>query len=256
MNVAIITGASSGIGKEFFLSLKERKEQYDEIWVIARNREKLEELRALTETPLRIFSLDLSKDEAYATFEQALKEEQPSIRLLICASGFGRFESIENDDLATLTNMVDLNCNGVIGITKPAIPYLSEGSLVIVIASIAAMQPIPYIATYAASKAFVLSYARALNRELKSHKSRCLAVCPFWTKTAFFDRAKSENPIVKKYVVMYDPKDIVKRTWHDAKNKRKDVSICGAYTRGQRLLVKLLPHRIVMNVWMNQQKLK
>ena len=125
------------------------------------------------------------------------------------------------------------------------------------IASMAALQPIPYIATYGATKSFVLSYGRALNKELRSAKgARCLCVCPFWTKTAFFDRAFAEKTIVKKYAVMYEPKQIVKRTWKDLKRKNRDVSVCGAYARGQALLVKLLPHRMVMNVWLGQQKLK
>ena len=133
---------------------------------------------------------------------------------------------------------------------------MEKGSSMIFIASISAFQPIPYIATYAATKSFVLSYGRALNQELRKVNSRVLTVCPFWTKTNFFDRANSENPVVKKYVVMYDPKDVIKRIWHDLKFKNRDVSICGLYSRAQSLLVKLLPHRLVMRIWMNQQKLK
>ena len=131
--------------------------------------------------------------------------------------------------------------------------------MMLLVASVAAFQPIPYIATYAASKAFVLSYGRALNRELRKSKgAKVLCVCPFWTKTAFFDRAISEdqNKVVKKYAVMYKPAQIVNRAWKDAKKKNKDVSICGAYAKGQALLVKLLPHKMVMNVWLNQQSLK
>ncbi len=126
----------------------------------------------------------------------------------------------------------------------------------ILISSISALQPVPYITTYAATKAFVLSYGRAFNKELRKLRgARVLSVCPFWTKTAFFDRANSENPIVKKYAVMYDPEQIVNRAWKDLKRKNRDVSICGAYTKGQALLVKLLPHRAVMRIWLKQQKL-
>ena len=254
--IAIITGASSGIGKQFFLSLKDRKEGLDEIWVIARSENKLEELRTLIDVPLRVFPLDLSSPEATATFETALKEETPSIRYLICASGFGRFNAIEDDSAAVLENMVDLNCRSIVGVTRAAFPYMEKGGQVLLIASVAAFQPIPYIATYAATKAFVLSYGRALNKELRAARgARCLCVCPFWTKTAFFDRANAEKTIVKKYAVMYEPTQIVNRAWKDLKKKNRDVSIFGAYARGQALLVKLLPHRTVMRVWMKQQKL-
>lgn len=257
-NIAIVTGASSGIGKEFFLSLKNRPEPIDEIWVVARNEEKLNALQAETQTPLRVFPLDLSQSQATDVLEKALEEENPAIQLLICASGFGRFCAIEDDDNKVLQNMVDLNCRSIVGVTKAAFPYIAKGGSMILIASVAAFQPIPYIATYAATKAFVLSYGRALNKELRKAKgARCLCVCPFWTKTAFFDRAEtSEKPVVKKYAVMYEPQQIVGQTWKDLKKKNRDVSIYGAYAKGQALLVKLLPHKTVMSVWQNQQDLK
>jgi short-subunit dehydrogenase len=165
---------------------------------------------------------------------------------------------VEDDDSAILQNMVDLNCRSIVGITKATQPFMAKGGLMMLIASVAAFQPIPYIATYAATKAFVLSYGRALNRELKKQDARCMCVCPFWTKTAFFDRAikPNENTVVKKYVVMYTPDQIVKQAWKDAKKKRRDVSMYGATAKGQTLLVKLLPHKLVMSVWQNQQKLK
>ena len=255
--IAIVTGASSGIGKEFFLTLIEKEPTLQEVWVVARNEEKLNELRSLSPIPLRVFALDLSKTESAGVLQRALEEEQPNIRYLICASGFGRFAPVEEDEREVLENMIDLNCRSIISVTKIATPYLYEGSVAILIASVASFQPIPYIATYAASKAFVLSYGRAWNRELrKSRKARCLCVCPFWTQTAFFDRANAEKTIVKKYVVMYKPEQIVKRAWKDLKKKNRDVSIHGATARGQALLVKVLPHRIVMRVWMKQQKLQ
>ena len=257
-NIAIVTGASSGIGKEFFLSLNAKKDELDEIWVVARSEDKLNALKELTPLPLRVLALDLSMKSATDEIERILKEDQPQIKYLICASGFGRFCAVEDDDSAILQNMVDLNCRSIVGITKAAQPFMAKGGLMMLIASVAAFQPIPYIATYAATKAFVLSYGRALNRELKKQDARCMCVCPFWTKTAFFDRAitPDENTVVKKYVVMYTPDQIVKQAWKDAKKKRRDVSMYGATAKGQTLLVKLLPHKLVMSVWQNQQKLK
>jgi short-subunit dehydrogenase len=256
-NIAIVTGASSGIGKEFFLSLREKAQNLDEIWVIARSEEKLKALQALTSTPLKILPLDLSNPNAIPVFEKTLQEEQPIVKYLICASGFGRFSAVEDDENAVLQNMVDLNCRSIVGITRAAMPYFVKGSLTILIASVAAFQPIPYIATYGASKAFVLSYGRAFNKELRKKGARCLCVCPFWTKTAFFERAinANENAVVKKYVAMYEPSQIVNRAWKDVKKKNRDVSIHGFKAKGQTLLVKILPHRLVMWVWMKQQKL-
>ena len=254
--IAIVTGASSGIGKEFFLSLNDKKSELDEIWVIARNEEKLNALKPLSPIPLRVFPLDLSKPQATATVLCALQSETPCVQYLVCASGFGRFCAVEDDEGELLQNMIDLNCKSVVSLTKAVAPYMKTGGAMLLIASVAAFQPIPYIATYAASKAFVLSYGRALDKELrKTRKARCLCVCPFWTKTAFFDRAKTEKTVVKKYAVMYKPQQIVRRAWKDLKKKNRDVSIFGAYSKGQALLVKLLPHRLVMRIWQNQQKL-
>ena len=253
--IAIITGASSGIGEEYFRTLS-AKEPFDEIWVIARNKEKLEKLQSLTQTPLRIFPLDLSKTESTNEIARVLAEEKPSIKYVICASGFGRFCAVEEDDPAVLQNMVDLNCRSIVGLTTACYRYMQKGGTIILVASVAALQPIPYIATYGATKSFVLSYGRALDKELrKSRGARCLCVCPFWTKTAFFNRAETEKQVVKKYVVMYEPKQIVTQTFKDLKKKNRDVSIYGATAKGQALLVKLLPHKLVMWIWRKQQKL-
>ena len=257
MTIAIVTGASSGIGKEFFLSLNERAAGLDEIWVVARSKEKLLALQNLTSVPVRVFALDFSQSSAIESLETALKTETPSIRYMICASGFGRFSAVLDDDKETLENMVDLNCRSIVSLTKVAQPYIAEKGVVMLIASVAAFQPIPYVATYGASKAFVLSYGRALNRELrKSNNAKCLCVCPFWTKTAFFERAVVEGePVVKKYVAMYEPKQIVAKAWKDAKRK-KEFSMFGFKAKAQTFLTKLLPHKLVMSVWMSQQKLK
>ena len=256
MRIAIVTGASSGIGKEFFVSLNNKREEIDEIWVVARNLERLEALSELTDIKVRPFALDLSDTSSVRVIQKTLEEEKPVIKYMICASGFGRFEAIEDSELSVLENMVDLNCKSIVSITKIAMDYLDEGSLVMLIASMAAFQPIPYIAVYGATKSFVLSYGRAYNKEISKKGARCLCVCPFWTNTAFFDRALSEKQVVKKYAVMYQPADIVKQAWKDVKNKTKDVSIFGLYAKGQAALVKMLPHKFVMSTLLNQQKLK
>ena len=140
--IAIVTGASSGIGKEFFLSLK-GKNPVDEIWVIARGEDKLKALQAETETPVRVFPIDLSKLEAIPVIENALKEEETQIEYLICASGFGRFCAVEEDENSVLQNMVDLNCRSIVGITKACFPYMKKGGMMLLVASVAAFQPIP-----------------------------------------------------------------------------------------------------------------
>lgn len=254
--IAVITGASSGIGKKF-AELLETYDTFDEVWVIARRLERLEELKTKIPFPLRALPLDLTSPASYEAYAALLSEQTPEITLLVNCSGFGKFCATLDVPLEENLNMVDLNCKAVMAMCQHSIPYMPKGAKIINIASVAAFQPIPYINVYGATKAFVLSYSRALNRELKAKGITVTAVCPFWTKTEFFNRAiaRDQNTVVKKYVAMYVPEQIVRRAFRDAKRGR-DVSKYGFIARGQMLLAKMLPHRFVMSYWMHQQKLK
>ncbi len=254
-NIAVITGASSGIGRQFALTLKDQG-KFDEVWVIARHLHRLEALKKVIPFPVRPIALDLSDRSSLKTYETLLTMEKPNVRLLINCSGFGKFCATMDSSVEENLNMMDLNCGAVMAMCQLSIPYMEQGAKILNVASVAAMQPIPYINVYGATKSFVLHFSRALNRELKRDGISVMAVCPFWTKTNFFDRAVDEDKerIVKKYIAMYTPEEIVARAWHDMK-RGKDVSMYGFKARAQGLMVKLLPHSIVMSVWMKQQEL-
>ena len=253
--IAVITGASSGMGKVFAETIN-TYDTFDEVWVIARRLDRLESLQETVPFPVRPIALDLTDRESFRHYEELLENAQANVSLLVNCSGYGKFSAVLDTPLAVNLNMTDLNCQAVVAMCQITAPYMPRGSQIINIASVAAFQPIPYIDIYGATKAFVLSFSRALNRELKSRGIGVMAVCPFWTKTAFFDRAikSDETPIVKKYAAMYDPDDIVARTWRDAK-RGKDVCKYGFVARVQAGLTKLLPHSVVMDVWMKQQDL-
>lgn len=255
--IAVITGASSGIGREFVRTLS-RHGQYDELWAIARDTARLEQLRAETSIPVVPISLDLSRTEAITTYASMLAEHKPDVSILINCSGYGKFESMQNISLEDNLGMIDLNCRALTAMTYVTLPYMSRGGEIIEIASVAAFQPIPYINVYGASKAYVLSFTRALSRELRPKGIHVMAVCPFWTKTAFFDRAvkKNADTIVKKYAAMYTPEQIVRAAWKAIKHPKKDYCIPGFKARMQVFGVKVLPHKWVMSIWMRQQKLK
>ena len=254
--ISVITGASSGIGKKF-VEMLETYDTFDEVWVIARRLERLEELKNKISFPIKTIPLDLTEEASFERYAFLLGEEKPEIVLLVNCSGFGKFCATLDTPLEDNLNMVDLNCKAVMAMCQLSIPYMKKGAKIINIASVAAFQPIPYINVYGATKAFVLSYSRALNREMKQRGITVTAACPFWTKTEFFNRAikKNENTVVKKYVAMYVPEQIVKRAFRDAKRGR-DVSKYGFVARFQMLLAKILPHSFVMSYWMHQQKLK
>ena len=256
MDVAVITGASSGMGREFALTLSAHG-KFDEVWLIARREDRLKELSIKLPFKTRILAWDLTEPDAADRYQQLLEELKPNIKYLINCSGFGKFDKTVNVPASVNLNMVDLNCKAVLYTCQLSLKYMSPGAKIINIASVAAMQPIPYINVYGATKAFVLSFSRALNREVKKEGISVTAVCPFWTKTEFFNRAvrTDEKAVVKKYVAMYNPQDIVKRAYRDAE-RGKDVSKYGFIARAQMLLTKILPHSQIMSIWQRQQKLR
>lgn len=252
--IIVVTGASSGLGKEFIYQISQ-KEKVDEIWAIARNKEKLEELKKDINNVVPI-SLDLSLKEDIEKYNDKLKKESINIVILANCAGFGVFDHTENISLDTKLNMIDLNVKAPVSMVDYSLPYMKKGSKIMNIASCAAFQPIPYVNDYASTKAFLLSYSRALNRELKYRKIHVLAVTPFWTKTGFFDRAivPNKKEVVIKYSTMYNSSDVIKKAIKDLYNENKDVSAYGMLNNVQRLLTKLAPHKLIMNIWWKQQK--
>ena len=254
MKIAIVTGASSGMGREFVLQLGNYV-QVDEIWVIARRQEALESLKAEISTPIRAISLDLLNPDSFASFQAILEENTPDIRLLVNAAGFGKFGRFENISLEDDCRMIELNCTALVRMTRLCIPYMQAGSHILQLDSLSAFQPVPYITTYGATKAFVLSYSRAMNRELKGRGIRMMAMNPGWVKTEFFNHACQTNGNeVQYYDRLYEADFCVAYAMKDLYRSKKDYSVPGFFTRMQVRLVKLLPHSMVMNTWLSQQK--
>lgn len=251
MKIAVITGASSGMGREFAVRVAQT-EQLDEIWVVARRRERLEALAGQIGTPVRILAMDLTERESLDRYRALLNDEKPDVRILVNASGFGKFGRFTDMEYDAMMNMIDLNDKAYVAITYLTLPYMQSGAEIYQLDSLSAFQPVPYINVYGATKAFVLSFSRALNVELKSRKIRVMAVCPGWVKTEFFDRAVVDDTIVY-YNKFFTAEQVVKRALRDMK-KGKDVSVCGASVRLQVFFTKLLPHRLVMKIWCRQQK--
>ena len=254
MNIAVVTGASSGMGREFVLQLTEYV-SVDEIWVIARRSEALRALQSQVTVPLRAITLDLSKEESFDAYAAALAEVNPNVRLLVNAAGFGKFGSYEKIPLEDEMRMVDLNCKALLAMTRLTLPYMESGSHILQLDSLSAFQPVPYITTYGATKAFVLSYCRAMNAELKVKGIRMMAMNPGWVKTEFFNHAFQTNGgEVQYFDRLYEAKDVVATGLKDLYRSKKDYSIHGFPVRMQVRLVKLLPHSMVMSTWLNQQK--
>ena len=254
MNIAIVTGASSGMGREFVRLLADWV-RVDEIWAIARRADALEELKKETAVPVRSVSLDLLKEESFETLQAMLETEKPTISLLVNAAGFGKFGAYHKVSVADDCRMIDLNCKALVVMTRLCIPYMGPGSHILQLDSLSAFQPVPYITTYGATKAFVLSYTRAMIRELKGSGIRMMAMNPGWVKTEFFAHAMQTNTgEVQYFNILYEARDVVATGLKDLYRSKKDYSVHGLPVRNQVRAVKLVPHSIVMNIWLNQQK--
>ena len=255
MKIAIVTGASSGMGREFVLQLS----QYvtvDEIWVIARRASALERLKTEVSVPVRPIPLDLCDSTAFDALGKLLETEKPDVRLLVNAAGFGKFGAFHKVSLTDESRMIDLNCKAPVLMTRLCVPYMQPGSHILQLDSLSAFQPVPYITTYGATKSFILSYSRAMNRELKSRGIRCMAMNPGWVKTEFFNHAFQTNGDgeVRHFDRLYEAADCVATGLRDLYRSKKDYSVHGLPVKLQVLLVKIVPHRFVMNIWLNQQK--
>lgn len=254
MIIAIVTGASSGMGREFVRQLADFV-TVDEVWAIARRTDALEQLSAECPFPVRPISLDLCESASFDTFATLLAQEKPDVKLLVNAAGFGKFGRFDKVNLVDECKMIELNCTALVKMTRLTLPYMHEGSHILQLDSLSAFQPVPYITTYGATKAFVLSYSRAMNRELKGRGVRCMAMNPGWVKTEFFNHACQTNDSEVQYFNrLYEAKDVVSTGLKDLYRTKKDVSIHGLPVKAQVLLVKLVPHSMVMNIWLNQQK--
>lgn len=222
-NIAVITGASSGLGANYARQIAEHPEKYGAsgIWLIARRRERLEKLAAELSIPTRILPLDLTKPEDLERYKAALQDEKNenegfSIALLANCAGFGRYGSSEEVGHEEECRMIEINDNAAIAMTDISVDYMGPGSRIIEVCSVAGFQPIPYFNAYAASKALLYSYSRSLHIELLPKGISVTAVCPYWIKdTEFIEKAAGEK---RKLFLTAKSKNVAKRSLYAARH--------------------------------------
>ncbi len=246
MNIAIITGASSGMGKEFVCQADERY-NLDEIWVIARRTDRLELLKDCCKTKIVPISLDLTENQSFETLKQKLENQKPNVKLLVNASGFGKFSEFSVSNETSNANMCDLNLKSLILTTQIVLPFIKEGGKIIQVGSLSSFEPVPHLSVYAATKAGVLSFSRALNHELKKQKIKVLCVCPYWVKTEFFLRA-DEKEKIQKFDCMYSADFVVKTAFKTIDKTNKDYVVPGAYAKFIRFVAKFISHKLMMKI--------
>jgi short-subunit dehydrogenase len=187
---ALVTGASMGIGAAFAQALAERGAH---LVLVARSRDKLAALAAALAqrhgVRSQVIVADLSKPSAAQALLGETRARGLAVDILINNAGFGTYGRFEEISAERQHEEVMLNCAGLVGVTHAFLPGMlqRESGAIIHLASLAAFQPVPYMAVYGATKAFVLSFSEALWAENRARGVRVLALCPGATDTAFFD---------------------------------------------------------------------
>ena len=233
------------MGREFVRQIEHLYKELDEIWVIARRKERLEELKSRMLTNVRILQGNLLDDDIYEIIERLLQEKKPNIRMLVNAAGFGKQGEVKEISCKAQLEMIDLNCKALTHMTKICISYMCKGSRIINLASAAAFCPQPSFSVYASTKSYVLSFSRSLGTELAKDGIYVTAVCPGPVETEFLETAgKQDNPM--KEATMAKPEAVVKQALIDSKDK-KDVSIYGVPMKATKAATKLLPHRLLLD---------
>src|SRR5215208_2176356 len=209
MNTTLITGASSGIGAAFARKLAARGRN---VLLVARSEDKLialcNELGRLTSIRAHYLALDLQPADAAAQlFEETTKREL-EIDMLINNAGFGSMGDFGKLDLDRELEMIQLNVRSLVDMTHHFLGPMRERrrGTIINVASTAAFQAVPYMATYAATKAFVLSFSEALAEENRAHGIHVMALCPGVTETNFFQAAGIDRPPMR---MIETPEEVV-----------------------------------------------
>ena len=209
MNTTLITGASTGIGAAFARKLAARGRN---VLVIARSEDKLialcNELGRLTSIRAQYLALDLREPDAAAQLLEETKKRELEIDMLINNAGFGSMGDFAKLDLDHELEMLQLNVRAVVDLTHRFLGPMRERKrgTIINVASTAGFQAVPYMSTYAATKAFVLSFSEALWEENRLHGIHVMALCPGVTETNFFEASKIDRPPMR---TVQTPEEVV-----------------------------------------------
>lgn len=247
--IAIVTGASGGIGKEITKLLIQ--EELDEVWAIARKQEKLTALKRELGDKIITISKDLSQTEELISIGKMLEEQKPVIEFLINNAGVARMGNYDDFGVKEIEDTIKINCSALTILCTLCIPYMKKGGRILNISSASSFQPLPYINLYASTKVFERSYSRALNIELKKKGISVTAVCPSWVDTDLLEKEVNGKKV--KFPGIVSAEKVAKKAFKDAK-RGKDMSVCTLYVKYLHILAKILPQKLIMNAWVDKVK--
>ena len=249
MKTAVITGASSGLGREFVRQFYSVFPEIERVWLIARRTDRLQELaEQLEEKGISTLTLplDLCDTMSFTAYQEHLVEEQPEIALLVNNAGCGYLGNIGEIDTVSQTRMIDLNLRALTAITNLSVPYMEAGSRILNVSSIASFCANAKLNTYSATKAYVSSFTRGLSFELRSRGISATAVCPGPMATEFVTVGgiTGNSPEFER-LPYCDPQQVALSAMTAAKHGRVFYTPTAFY-RFYRVAAKLLPHALVV----------
>lgn len=247
MTTTLITGASSGIGTEFARRFAARG---DDVVLVARRIELLEQLAAQLRRDHRVAAhvipLDLATPDAAEKLSTAVQERGLTLDALVNNAGFATHGDIADADPGRLSEEVSLNCQALVGITARFLPAMRarHSGTIINVASTAGFQPVPHMAVYSATKAFVLTFTEALWGELRGSGVRVLAVCPGATDTPFYEITGEAAVVGRKRT----PRQVVEHTMRALRSNKPSIVDGASNALVARLATRMLPRRTVIAI--------
>ncbi len=243
MSIAVVTGASSGLGVCYVEAVTKVFPEIEELWLIARREGRLQEVaEKYPDKQVVSIPMDLSDMRSFKALVAKLKAEMPQIEVLINDAGMSAGAPFEDMELADMLKIIDLNCKGATAITKVCLPYIIDGGTILEVSSTSAFVPNTNLIVYCASKSYVSALCLGLREELKSRRINACAMCPGFMLTEMtrpeLTKGQSRLPVI-------DPRAAALQSLKAAK-KGRAVYTTGVFYKGYRLLAKLIPHRLLV----------
>ena len=247
--IALITGASSGLGAEYARLVATKAKETDEIWLVARRLDRLQHLADSFSVKVRCLALDLTSKEDLEKLAERLMEQNIRIGLLINCAGFGKIGDYATVSTMNKKAMISLNCTAAVTLTDMCIPFMGKGDRIINVCSTAAFQPFQKLGIYAASKAFLLRYTRTLRLELLPKRIMVSAVCPYWINdTEFISVADTGDKAIKSFPFA-SKVSTVSRVSYTCAMWGLPVITPGIICTIHRFFSKLLPDTALQYIW-------
>lgn len=246
--IAIITGASAGLGRHFVETVARERNDLAEIWLIARRKNLLAEIqRQYPQRKFKLFPLDLTAEASYSLLRTALLKEKPTVALLINDAGMVASGSFQTIALAKQQAMIELNAKAPVTLTYEVFPYLKRDSQIINVCSVAGFAPTPNLLTYSSTKAFLYQFTKGLHAELRPQGIKVLALCPGNMATEMFTPT-SDLPKEKSVINCLPFLDLETVTTTALKKVAagRMVYTPNLIYKSYRGIAKLLPHKLLM----------